>query len=115
MAQTPVLSPGNLETVTIGDQGLSFKTTNAYGNVTVYSPSIIRVRLDKKALGRDFSYAVVSKPQKTKINITQNDESITLLTDSVKTIIYKKPFRVAYYTTDGQLINQDEPGLSTSW
>lgn len=115
VAQSPVLSPGDVETVTIGAQDISFTTTNAYGSLTVYSPSIIRVRLDKKQLGRDFSYAVISKPQKTKADITQDNESITVLTDSLKTVIYKKPFRIAYYTTGGQLINQDEPGLSTSW
>jgi alpha-glucosidase len=115
MAQSPVLSTGNLETAQISDNSVSFKTTNAYGTLMVYSPSIIRVRLDKKPLGRNFSYAVVGLPQKTKTNIIQTDESITLLTDSLKVIVYKKPFRIAYYTTDGQLINQDEPGLSTSW
>ena len=115
LAQSPVLSPGNLETVTIGEQNLSFKTTNAYGSISVYSPSVIRVRLDKKPLGRNFSYAVTGKPEKTETIITQSKDSITLITDSLKAIIYKKPFRIAYYTLDGQLINQDEPGLSTSW
>ena len=114
-AQTTVLSPGNIEQVTTADQNLLFKTTNAYGSVAVYSPSIIRVRLDKKPLGRDFSYAVISTPQKTKTTITQSDESIIITTDSLKVIVYKSPFRIAYYTPGGELINQDEPGLSTSW
>jgi alpha-glucosidase len=115
MAQSPVLAPGNLVNAAIGEQEVSFTTTSAFGKITVYSPSIIRVRLDKKPLGRDFSYAVVGSPQKTKIKVVQNDESITLATDSLKVIIYKSPFRIAYYTPGGQLINQDEPGLSTSW
>jgi len=111
----PVLSPGNIETVTVADQSVSFKTTNAYGSLTVYSPTVLRVRLDKEALGRDFSYAVVTAPQKTKATITQTDESVTIITDSLKAVIYKKPFRVAYFTTSGQVINQDEAGLTTSW
>lgn len=114
-AQSPVLSPGNIETVSITDQSVSFKTANAYGAIAVYSPSVIRIRLDKKPLGKDFSYAVVASPQKTKTTIKQSADSITLITDSLKAIVYKKPFRVAFYTLDGQLINQDESGLSTSW
>ena len=51
MAQSPVVTPGNIEAVTIGEQDIAFKTTNAFGNVSVYSPSIIRVRLDKQPLG----------------------------------------------------------------
>jgi alpha-glucosidase len=54
-------------------QDIAFKTTNAYGKIIVYSPSIIRVRLDKKPITGDFSYAVVGEPQKTKTSITQND------------------------------------------
>jgi len=115
MAQSPILTVGNLKTVTIGQQEITFKTTGAYGKVEVYSPAIIRVRLDKKPLGKDFSYAVVGEVQKTLTKITQNDDNITLITDSLKVIINKKPFQVKFYGADGQLINQDEPGLSTSW
>lgn len=114
-AQSPVQSPGNLETVTIGQQDIAFKTTNAYGKVTVYSPSIIRVRLDRKPIEGDFSYAVVGQPQKTNTNITQDDEVITIITDSLKAIIKKQPFSIAFYTPDGKVINEDEQGLTTSW
>src|ERR1700743_1796909 len=115
LAQSPVLTPGKLETATIGGQDVTFKTTHAYGKVTVYSPSIIRVRLDKQPLGRDFSYAVVGEQQKTKTSITQDDEVITITTDSLKVILKKQPFSVAFYTPDGKLINEDEKGLTTSW
>jgi alpha-glucosidase len=115
MAQSPVSSPGNLETVVIGQQDIAFKTTNAYGHITVYSPSIIRVRLDKKPIEGDFSYAVVGEPQQTKTSIIQNDETITLITDSVKAVIQKHPYSIAFYTPDGKLINEDEHGLTTSW
>ncbi len=115
MAQSPVLAPGNVKSIDIGAQDISFTTTDAYGKLIVYSPSIIRVRIDKKPLGRDFSYAVINRPQKSNVKITQDAETITIITDSLKTIVYKTPFRIAYYTPDGQLINQDEPGLSTSW
>ena len=115
MAQSPVLTPGDLKTVSVGEQGLVFETGNAYGAITVYSPSIVRVRLDKTPLKNDFSYAVVGTAQKTKTSITQNDDSITMITDSLRVVIQKKPFAVAFYTPDGQLINQDEQGLTTTW
>ena len=115
MAQSPVMSPGNFESVNIGQHDISFKTTNTYGTVTVYSPSIIRVRLNKEPLKGNFSYAVVGEPQKTRVSITQNDGSITLVTDSLKAIIQKNPFSIAFYTPDGQVINEDDKGLTTSW
>ena len=115
MAQSPVLTPGNLETVTIGEQDIAFKTTNAYGKVTIYSASIVRVRLDKKPIEGNFSYAVVGEPQKTHAHITQDDEEIIITTDSLKAIVKKQPFSIAFYTPDGKLINEDEHGLTTSW
>ncbi|MDP9047140.1 MAG: DUF4968 domain-containing protein [Bacteroidota bacterium] len=104
-----------METVTIGQQEITFNTTGGFGKIEVYSPSIIRVRLDRKPLGKDFSYVVVGKVQKTRTEVIQTEDNIILTTDSLRAIIYKKPFRVEYYTPDGRLINQDEPGLSTSW
>jgi len=115
MAQSPVLAAGNVEKAIIGRQDIAIKTTNAYGAVTVYSPSIIRVRLDKNPLKGNFSYAVVGEPQKTNTKITQNNTNITLETDSIRAVIQKKPFSIAFYTTDGKLINGDEQGLTTSW
>jgi len=115
MAQSPVLTPGTIENVTIGEQDIAFKTTYAYGKVTIYSPSIIRVRLDKKPIEGNFSYAVVGEPQKTHTRITQDGEEITIITDSLKAIIKKEPFSIAFYTPDGKLINEDEHGLTTSW
>jgi alpha-glucosidase len=115
LAQSTVLSPGNIETVHVDEHGLSFKTTNAYGSVTIYSPAVVRVRLDKKVLGRDFSYAVIQTPGKTKLNVLQGKNEITINTDSLKIVINRKPFAIAFYTPGGQVINQDEPGLTTSW
>lgn len=114
-AQGPIKSPGNVKDVSISDQQLNVTTDNAYGQITVYSPSIIRVRLDKQPLAADFSYAVISQPQKTKVSITQDASNINIVTDSLKAVITKAPFAVAFYTLDGKVINQDETGLNTSW
>ncbi len=116
MAQTsPVKTPGNITSVTIDGQKVSFSAQNAHGEVIVYAPNVIRVRLDKQPLGRDFSYAVVAKPQQVKADINQTSNEINISTDSLQAKITKTPFSVAFYTRDGKVINQDESGLGTSW
>ncbi|QJD95063.1 DUF4968 domain-containing protein [Mucilaginibacter robiniae] len=115
-AQTnPVKSIGNVNNVQINGQQVKLTTDNAHAEVTVYSPSVIRVRIDKQPLGRDFSFAVIASPEKTKANVTESANDVTVLTDSVKLIIYKKPFRTAFYTLDNKVISEDEKGLTTSW
>jgi alpha-glucosidase len=106
---------GNVKSATINGQQVSLITDNAYAQVTVYSPSVIRVRIDKKMLGDDFSFAVIAQPQKTKANISQTDQDITIVTDSVKAVISKMPFSVNFTTLDGKVISQDETNLITSW
>lgn len=112
---SPVLSPGNIVSMKENGQQLAIETQNAYVQITAYTASIIRIRMDKKQLGRDFSYAVIEEPQPCKTNVTENENTIVFTTDSVRTIINKKPFSVAFYTIDGKLISEDEKGLGTSW
>jgi alpha-glucosidase len=115
-AQTgPVRGTGNITSVNITEQKVSFTTEHAHGELTVYSPAVVRVRLDQKELGKDFSYAVISKPVKTKVTMSQNEQEIIVTTDSLKVRVTKKPYSIAFYTLDGQVISQDEKGLTTSW
>lgn len=110
-----VMSVGDIKSVNISGQQIKISTTNAYAEVTIYSPSIIRIRMDKKMLNTDFSYAVISKPLAVKPVISQNENEVSVTTDSLKAVIRKKPFSIAFYTLEGNVINQDEAGLTTSW
>lgn len=116
IAQTsPVKSAGNITKVAINGQQVDITTDNAYAQITVYSPNIIRVRMDKQPLGTDFSYAVISQPEHTNASITQNDAEVDIITDSLKAVFKKSPFALTFYTRDGKVINEDEPGLQPSW
>lgn len=110
-----VRETGNVSSVKINGQSVEIRTDNSFVTATVYSADIIRIRMDKKALEADHSYAVVAEPQKVKATITQSANDITILTDSLKAIIQKKPYSIAFYTPDGRVINEDEKGLTTSW
>ena len=115
VAQGPVKGIGNIVKVGINDQTITIKTANAYATITAYSANVIRVRIDKQQLAKDISYAVITTPQKTKVSITQNEQEIDLVTDSLKAVIKKTPFVVTFYNKDGEVINEDEAGLTTSW
>lgn len=114
-AQNPIRQVGNVKSVTVDNQTIDIATDGAFVRIMVYSPNIIRVRMDKQKLAEDFSYAVISKPVATKINITQNDNEININTDSLKVNIKKNPYNITFSNAAGDVISQDEPGLSTSW
>lgn len=115
MGQNPVKDIGNIKSFKIEGQNISIITDNAFGSVSVYSPSIVRVRFDKQKLRPDFSYAVIMTPQTTNARISSDSKEIIIVTDSLKVRINKTPFSVAFYTPNDQLINKDETGLTTSW
>jgi len=106
---------GNVNSVNIKGQQVGIVTDNAHVEVMVYNANVVRLRIDKQVLSPDFSYAVIAQPEATKVNIAQDANSINISTDSLKVRITKTPFAVTFYNNDGEVISQDETGLTTSW
>jgi alpha-glucosidase len=114
-AQTNLKEIGNVTSTKIDGQNVSITTDAAFVQAMVYSASVIRVRMDKQVLKKDFSYAVITQPMLTKCAITQNDKEIIISTDSLKVVFTKKPYSVTFYTKENNVISEDEKGLTTSW
>ncbi|WP_160712201.1 TIM-barrel domain-containing protein [Chitinophaga solisilvae] len=110
-----VKTPGKIKTVSISGQQVKISTEHAFAEITVYSPAIIRVRMDKQPLGNDFSYAVIARPVATAAQITQNSNEISITTDSLRMRISKHPFAISFFSPSGDVISEDETGLTTSW
>ncbi|MCH8618512.1 glycoside hydrolase family 31 protein [Undibacterium sp. TS12] len=111
----PVMQAGKLTSLVRTADGIAIETEHAHVALTVFSPGVIRVRMDKKALGADFSYAVIAKPGKTDFQLNELEDILVLKTAALQVKIQKRPFSVRFETPDGILINQDEPGLSNAW
>jgi alpha-glucosidase len=111
----PVRPVGNVQSVEVAGQQVRLQTDNASVELTVYSPSVIRVRIDKQKLARDFSYAVVATPIAARTSVTQDDAAVVLSTDALTARVTRRPFSITFTAPDGKIVNQDEPGLGTSW
>jgi alpha-glucosidase len=114
-AQSGVTGVGDVKSVKISDGHVSLATTNAFAEITVYSPKVVRVRITRNKPNDDFSYAVVARPDGARVTIKDDAGVITITTDSLRASITKRPFSIAFYTPGGQLVNEDEAGLTTSW
>ena len=114
-AQMNFKEVGNVSSVKIKDQRVNITTGTTNIEAIVYSPNVVRIRMDKQVLKKDFSYAVVSEPMQTKAIITQSANDVTIVTDSMKVVFTKRPYTVAFYNNEGAIINEDEAGLTTSW
>ncbi|SFW40315.1 glycoside hydrolase family 31 protein [Chitinophaga sancti] len=114
-AQHGVVNAGDVKQVRIGKDQVSFTTTHAYVQISVYNDSVIRVRMDRQPLGDDFSYAVVARPSSVAAVIREVGEQISITTRLIQARISKRPFSISFYTPDGKPINEEENGLTTSW
>jgi alpha-glucosidase len=110
-----VLGVGNVNKAEVSGNEVNITTEHAFVKIQVYRPDIIRVRMDKAKLAEDFSYAVIVKPAAAKASITQDNNELTITTDSMKVVVNKKPYSIAFYNSKNELLNNDEQGLTTSW
>ncbi len=114
-AQTNLKEIGNIKSAKIDGQNVNITTDAGFVQALVYSASVVRIRMDKQPLKKDFSYAVVAQPMLTKYSITQNEKEIVITTDSLKVVFTKKPYSVTFFTKENNIISEDEKGLTTSW
>jgi alpha-glucosidase len=110
----PFVAVGDVRSVEASGQQVRLALDNARVELTVFSPSVVRVRIGRQ-LGRDFSYAVVAKPEPAPVAVTQDAREIVVSTGALEAHIARHPFAITFTTRDGKVINQDEPMLSTSW
>ncbi|MFT3822678.1 MAG: glycoside hydrolase family 31 protein [Chitinophagaceae bacterium] len=114
-AQDAVVPAGDVKKLSVSGNRLDIVTTHAWIRVQVYNPSVIRVRMSARPFENDFSYAVIAAPQAGKIALVEGSNEVRFQTDSLKVRITKAPFSISFFTADDRLVNEEEPGLGTSW
>jgi alpha-glucosidase len=112
--ENPVII-GSFKSVKTIDNGIQIIADNAVLRIIHYSPSIIRIRVEREGFPDDFSYAVIQKPSGKFTSVKETKDSIVLKTDSLSVIITKNPVRVKFLSNTGKIISEDYPGFGVSW
>lgn len=108
-------SLGNCRKIEVSQNIFTFHTDNGLAEAIVYSPDIIRIRVEKENFTKTFSYAVVADPQKCKVKTEDAPDQYVIETDSIVLKVQKKPLRFVFYNLKGELINSDDRAFGTSW
>ncbi len=109
--QTEIL--GNTESINKQGNVLIIKTKEAEARIWVYSPTIIRVSINKEH-SADTSFAVIQKPSES-LDYTESPDEIVLTTAALKLRISKLPLRFNFYTTGGQVLSEDDTRFGVNW
>ncbi|MGZ3753911.1 MAG: glycoside hydrolase family 31 protein [Mucilaginibacter sp.] len=110
--QTQLL--GNIASFDIQNNALVIKTTEATAQVSVYSPSIIRVCISKSFDEKDTSFAVIQEAASFPV-YTETGTEIIITTNVLTLRITKSPLRFNFYTADGNPLSEDDQRFGTNW
>jgi alpha-glucosidase len=108
---------GTAESVQPTKHGVLFKSKEGTLQVTVYSPSIIKVHITKAGRIPDtLSYAQRQGLVPSSAFSAQDTPlAYRIETDSMAMIISKNPIRIRFISKSGILLNEDEPAFGTGW
>ncbi|HOW26612.1 MAG TPA: glycoside hydrolase family 31 protein [Bacteroidales bacterium] len=113
--QFPDNSLGKMIHYLEGEQSLLIQTDNGSVLIQVYAPDIFRIRVSRMIFTDDFSYSVVGRRYPCNVVLQELDERLSIRTDSLLLEISTNPVRFTFRTPEGQVINQDDPALGTTW
>ena len=105
---------GSLKSVSTTDSTLCAETTYGKFGIKLYSPNIFRITASRDEKFEDFSYSVIASPENLKIDWKDSADQISIETSACQLIVYKNPVRISFQTSEGKIINEDDP-LGISW
>lgn len=108
-------SLGNLISYNHLNQSLLIETDYGKASLEIFDEGIVRIRIVKEEFTEKFSYAVIAKPEKVKVNVKDEGDNLVLETESLKVHISKTPVRFTIFSADGTLLNADDRQFGTSW
>lgn len=109
------LHSGRIENYKRDAYGISGNTENAFFRIFVIQEGIFKIHLSRTEEFDEHSYAVISKPVGIDFSIIDVNGHIEVRTESLILEIKKDPFTVLFKDVTGNIINEDDPGLGTSW
>jgi len=118
----PVLSFGSLPVFTgnvtsckLTGHGVSITTENAKVQINAVSHTIINLKISLEPFSTRTSHAVIREFEGHLTQLSNNKDSAIFVTDSLKIILIKNPFRVIVKSSDGKIISEDQAGMPVSW
>lgn len=106
---------GNIATQQKDGQGIHFGTTNGFLRITCYTENIVRITVAASEEIENYPYAVIAKPESIDFKVIDQPDVIELSTSQVTVRINRSPICVTFTDTKGNILNEEDAGLGTSW
>ena len=107
--------PGNLKSFQQTTEGILCESTEGYFRIRAFSDRILQISISREKKFEDFSYAVAATPGETRIDVTDSPTLLRLSTTEIELSVSKADMTLSFANRTGQVVNEDVPGLGTSW
>jgi len=108
-------SPGKILGVQEVPGGVLLRSEQAKLRVTLYADCVARITFTRDDEFDDFSYAVCTTPSACEHKVSDTVDAVSVAAKFFSVQVSKKDSSISIRSTDGSVINEDEPGLPTSW
>jgi len=115
MTSLPVVGPGAIDRFLKSDVGLSAQTANAFLSIRLFSASVVNIRFTRTEQFDPHSYAVVREPGSVEFSLGESEKEIRLTGEKFSLLLSRSDAHIRMETLSGEIINEDEKGLGTSW
>lgn len=121
---TSVINPGKVQEFKKTENGFEGKSARARFNIRFFSQFIVNIRFcqtegdspdGNQPSFEDFSYSVVERAVSPALTVTKNPKEIKVQSEQLKIRIDIESSLISIFNKEGKLLNEDEPGLGTSW
>ncbi len=109
------ISLGDLSSKDWNGSRLELLTTQGNVRISFLNEGTVRVRVVKDVFDKTFSYAVVEQPDFQGVQYSENRGYLELKSKKITVLITERPVRISFYSSDGTLLNEDDPSFGTSW
>lgn len=83
--------------------------------LTVFTDHIVRVTAAPSGNFESYPYSVITEPEAISFTVHEHPDHIEIRTARLLTRINRHTCTVSFFEPDGSLLNEEDPGLGTSW
>lgn len=104
-----------IRSVTKTEVGIHATAAEGQLRVRFFNDAVAQITITQAPAFDDFSYAVQSTPSKSTLLIQDQSRILSIKSALLEVTINKDPVTVTFKDSRGQILNEEDPGLGTSW
>ncbi len=106
---------GEIQSLQNSNNEIKAKTSQGFFRIRAFTDSVFQITISESESFDDFSYAVSAKPLYPALSYQDLEDRIVIKSTKIELSIDKNPTAFTFKNSKGEILNEDDKGLGTSW